>query len=1338
MSVEVISLVNYYARSGYYRHVQTVCNEVLKKRSNDPLILFWRAFGMAREGSANEAVRELDGLLRRNDAQLALPVKIALLHAHRACRVVDSEAVGQLETDLIGAEDDNSVPDRARLQSALLLWHLGEYFDAKQHVTYLLRMQPNNVQALTLAGWLELSEGEAELAIGGDPDLNFDKAASAFEKAIGAGGGKKDLEAMMGQAKLSCARENHKEALNTLSEVIGLYAWFLPALVEKSLVLLAMGDWEQAVETAQRVLNQSDSEGGRQGARAGTIDALRVCALHAISQESNPQVAGQRLTELSAALDRHEPMNAPLYHGVARPFARLAGRNPALLALTLSLTDKACKAAPHKAEYAAEHAYQLMLLGDYGPALTKLKQASAMEDGADEVMPYLIRCQILSGDLLDAEMQLEFVKELQSTPNPQMALNNALVAWRRHGDADQAISHLDAALEAHMATVRTLRHNVEYFVHLNPDFLLEVGREYLRHCDSEPGARDEASPTSLLLTKVTKLLHIVAKQVPGLLDGQMLLAKAHYLRADFEGAQRACASCSKADPSFTPAALLHAQILMRLDKFKQAGQVIDGILSHNFAVREAPLFQLIKAKLHHVNGEFAEAEQILTRAIKQLPPPHATASAGGDAESELSPSDRCSLHTQLVEAFLGQQKLSEASSAMSTAVVQFDGTAQEGMLTIINAKVQVAKGEIETALTLLRAMPADNAHYHAARRVLADLYLEHRNDKRAYAACHEEVAAANPTVASYVMLGEAYMVVSEPEKAIAAFEHALAKSPNDAALASRIGTVLVTTHAYTKAIEYYSDAVTTDPSKASLRYELANLFYALKKYDRAVTEINQLTAAWLASEGGDKAAATSDMLEDIYLVTKSFALLAKILKAKNALPEALEALLRAQKNQAVALTRTRSEGGSDQQAAQRTVAADLCVELGSTHEANHDQDASLASYQEALKHDDSHETAILAVGRILLSRGDHDAAEAQCTALMNLDPESYKARMLLADCLLQKSEWEAAIYHLEQMLAKQPALYGAIVKLLTLLRRAGRLQEAPKFLKAAERSSPKAPLEPGFRYCQGVLARFQNSPRSALRHLNMARKDGEWGEAALSNMIEIYLNPENETNWDDLNVDANVEPSEAVRAADKLLREMPPSPRREVLSCYVLMAYKMRNQIDKAVAILLDLLGVEKDYLPALVCLSQAYLMVKQAPKARNHLKRVAKIQFSAEFVDDFERGWLMLADVYIGGGKYDLAEELCWRCLATNKSCGKAWEFLGVVKEKEAAYKDAASHYEKAWNFENEASAAVGYKLSFNYLKAKKYVEAIDVCHKVLSQFPDYPRIKTDVLDAARDAIRP
>jgi len=185
----------------------------------------------------------------------------------------------------------------------------------------------------------------------------------------------------------------------------------------------------------------------------------------------------------------------------------------------------------------------------------------------------------------------------------------------------------------------------------------------------------------------------------------------------------------------------------------------------------------------------------------------------------------------------------------------------------------------------------------------------------------------------------------------------------------------------------------------------------------------------------------------------------------------------------------------------------------------------------------------------------------------------------------------------------------------------GRIEAAAPILKAAERSAARVAIEPGFRYCQGVHARCLNNPRAALRHLNQARRDGEWGAAALTEMISIYLNPENETNWDELDVDApRAEPSDAVRAAERLLRELPASPRRQVLECYTLMAYKQRHQIDKAVAVLLELLQLEKDYLPALVCLSQAYLMLKQAPKARNHLKRVAKLQARLEMISPRSR----------------------------------------------------------------------------------------------------------------------
>ena len=116
----------------------------------------------------------------------------------------------------------------------------------------------------------------------------------------------------------------------------------------------------------------------------------------------------------------------------------------------------------------------------------------------------------------------------------------------------------------------------------------------------------------------------------------------------------------------------------------------------------------------------------------------------------------------------------------------------------------------------------------------------------------------------------------------------------------------------------------------------------------------------------------------------------------------------------------------------------------------------------------------------------------------------------------------------------------------------------------------------------------------------------------------------------------------------------------------------------------------------------------------------------------------LMLANMYIGTGKYDLAEDLCRRCLSYNQGCGLAHERMGLIKEKEASYADAALHYEQAWVCENELSPVIGFKLAFNYLKAQRYIDAVEVCNKVLGKFPNYPKMKTEILAKAWSGLRP
>lgn len=64
-------------------------------------------------------------------------------------------------------------------------------------------------------------------------------------------------------------------------------------------------------------------------------------------------------------------------------------------------------------------------------------------------------------------------------------------------------------------------------------------------------------------------------------------------------------------------------------------------------------------------------------------------------------------------------------------------------------------------------------------------------------------------------------------------------------------------------------------------------------------------------------------------------------------------------------------------------------------------------------------------------------------------------------------------------------------------------------------------------------------------------------------------------------------------------------------------------------------------------------MLLKQVPKARTQLKRLAKAPWALAEAEDLEKSWLLLADIYCQGGKFDLASELLRRCVQYNKARG-------------------------------------------------------------------------------------
>lgn len=104
-----------------------------------------------------------------------------------------------------------------------------------------------------------------------------------------------------------------------------------------------------------------------------------------------------------------------------------------------------------------------------------------------------------------------------------------------------------------------------------------------------------------------------------------------------------------------------------------------------------------------------------------------------------------------------------------------------------------------------------------------------------------------------------------------------------------------------------------------------------------------------------------------------------------------------------------------------------------------------------------------------------------------------------------------ALFHFTQLIIKQPTNWAALVRLVEIMRRTGHLENAPEYLSNAEQACGGSSLkEPGLLFCTALYQWYSGNLNSALRNFNGARQSQEWGLLAISNMIEICLNPDDE------------------------------------------------------------------------------------------------------------------------------------------------------------------------------------------------------------------------------------
>uniref|UniRef100_A0A8C5K0R6 Tetratricopeptide repeat domain 21A n=1 Tax=Jaculus jaculus TaxID=51337 RepID=A0A8C5K0R6_JACJA len=1302
----------YYSQEKYFRHVQQVASLGLEKFSNDPVLLFFRAYGILREERIQDAISELESIQRHPDVSLC--AIMALIYAHKCCETVDREAVLELESSLKGIRKKAS--NTALYYASLFLWLVGRPDKAREYVDHMLKTCGSSREGCVLKGWVDLTSNKAHVV---------KKSIKYLEQGTQ---DPKDMLGLMGKATYFLMQQNFSMALEVVSQVTAACGHFLPAFVLKMRLFLAQQDWEQTLETGHRILELDE----------GNIDAWQVLAVHELVREGSMAAAADHVRNLIKALETREPHNADLHFRRILVVGRLCGRHHAVMRLVSTFMERIFMAMPSCSLVATELGYHFMLQHQVKEASLWYSKAMKLEDNKMAALAGSIWCQILQGQLDEASHQLEFLKEVQQSLGKfeVLVFLQALVASRRHRGELEVTALLKEAVELHFSGMQGLPLSPEYFEKLDPLFVVCLAKEYLHFCPKQP--RSPGQLVSPLLKQVAMILSPVVKAAPAMMDPLYVMAQVKYLSGELENAQSALQRCLELDPTFVDAHLLMSQIYLAQGNFAMCSHCLELGVSHNFQVRDHPLYHFIKARALNKTGDYPEAIKTLKMIIKL---PTVKVEEGRKLRGPyVKPSERASILLELVEALRLNGELHEATKIMQDAINEFSGTPEEMRVTIANVDLALSKGNVDLALSTLRGISPKQACYTEAKEKMASIYLHSRKDAHLYIGCYLELCEHVPGPHSSLLLGDAFMNIQEPEKALEVYDEAYRKNPHDATLVSRIGQAYVKTHQYTKAINYY-EAAQKISGQDFLCCDLAELLLKLKKFHKAEKVLKQAL---------ERDSATKDILSMMNEV-KCLLLLAKVYKSHKR-EDVMETLNKALDLQSRILKRVPLEQ-PETIPFQKQLAASICIQFGEHFQAEKDYGKAAQYYKDALSYSPTDNKVVLELARLSLLQGHLDLCEQHCGTLLQMEETHESAIVMMADLMFRKQDYEAAISYYRHVLEKAPDNFSVLNKLIDLLRRVGEIDEAPAFFELAKKVSSRVPLEPGFNYCRGIYCWHIGQPSEALKFLNKARKDSTWGQSATSYMVQICLNPDNEVvggeAFESLSADSHPtsrkeSQQRGVHTAEELLQESylrsTSSDQRQLqmLQSLCLLATREKANMEMALGTFIEMAQAEKDNVPAILAMAQAYMLLKQTPKARTQLKRLAKAPWTLAEAEDLEKSWLLLADIYCQSGKFDLACELLRRCLQYNKSCCKAYEYMGFIMEKEQSYKDAATNYELAWKYSHQANPAIGFKLAFNYLKDKKFVDAIEVCHNVLTEHPNYPKIREEILEKAQGSLRP
>jgi tetratricopeptide (TPR) repeat protein len=841
------------------------------------------------------------------------------------------------------------------------------------------------------------------------------------------------------------------------------------------------------------------------------------------------------------------------------------------------------------------------------------------------------------------------------------------------------------------------------------------------------------------------LLALVSALLPGATQSLMLAARVAAAVGDVEGATRSVTRVLARQPSAMEAHMLLAGLELERGQPRSALAALERALSVSFAVQSSPAFLSIRAAALSALGKHAESLASVESALKTKGGLEAMDAADRAALLSLQVGMLAALgrldeaHAAAVDAQSQLRGTPEEGSAVLAAarvmLARGDADAALAALFTVPPSSSAYPAVLEARADLYLHHRRDRGQYlrcfeeavkrgrtPAALRGLGDAYCRMGYPDAGVRAFAAGLIDRPSDTALACRLASALLSMHDYRAGLACL-HSLLRGDAPAAVAGALAA----------AAAYSAEGGGEDgrgpardllPAQAVLppgsggaldlgliRSDLTELLVRLKRYDEA-KEVMRAAFESAAAGGGGAADVVA-----LRLARKNFLLLARVQWHAGDGEGALSSVTEAYGMALKALDMARRGGGASADGTtvsleeERYAAACVTLELASVATSPERKRSALG---DAVRHAEGLagggtpltgseaaacgigaasfeggtspsllEQATLCLARFHLTVGEEDECRSICTRLTSASGACAEAALLLADMQFRAGETTAAIFHYAAFLEAAPTAWTVLLRLAGLLRRAGKLAEVNRFLKAAVKAAPGAEEEAGYKLVRGALHRAAGEPAKAILSFNGARSSPAFALPAVEAMVAVYLSPDGDPLWVDRDGEAASESgdvAEAVSTATRLVDELPAGASgRDSVAAAVLRANitivssratagrsSGKALLEDAASRLAAVLANDPDHVPSLLALSSIFSILGDAGKARNSLKRLLKSPGADVYRDEAASAWLLLADLYSKGDKLEQAAESLTRALAVDMSCSRAHEALGVIAERE------------------------------------------------------------------------